>query len=437
MFKYLKKAESLGATFTDIRFERNKTRTIEISSNGKSSTKYITDEGYMIRTIVNRNLGVKATNKIDESEIEDAIRSAIGDERINIVYLPSKHATVRIGKDFNKSIEEQFYDLEKIANSIRDLHTSIRAFSIKYFEKKYHKEYYSTEDREIITDGNLSGLYINIIAREGDVIAKISDSLSSHLGYVLDVFNINEFLERLRNRITNQLKGKEVKNGEYDVILAPQVVGDLVNKMGLLAKADSAVNNELYKFRGKRIAPEFVNIIDSPTLDNPKAIGYLLYDDEGVEGRQTKIIENGKLKDFITDRYYSAYLGQSPTGNARAQSFRDLPSIITRNIYLQAGDKRLEELFEGIKEGYYLVSSINEETSDETFQFKIQEGYRIENGEIKEPIRGVKITGNVIETIGKIDMTSKEFDLYEKYNMEVSYGGPFVRILKVKMESLI
>ncbi|MEM0294026.1 MAG: metallopeptidase TldD-related protein, partial [Saccharolobus sp.] len=92
---------------------------------------------------------------------------------------------------------------------------------------------------------------------------------------------------------------------------------------------------------------------------------------------------------------------------------------------------------EGIKEGYYLVSSINEETSDETFQFKIQEGYRIENGEIKEPIRGVKITGNVIETIGKIDMTSKEFDLYEKYNMEVSYGGPFVRILKVKMESLI
>ncbi|QGA54595.1 TldD/PmbA family protein [Sulfolobus sp. E5-1-F] len=439
MFKYIKRAEELGASFVDIRHEKTTSSEFTITDD----RKYVTsgnDEGYSIRVVYNRNWGFKVSDRIDNSTVEEVINSAYGDERVNIVYLPSKHDTVKIGKEINKSKEEISQDLNKIAKQIANLHPTIRSFTLNYYDEIFHKDYYSSEDREIIIDGNISSLSIHIIAREGDTIVETSENLSTHMGYVIDIFDINQVLEKLSRRIENQLRGKTPKAGEYPVILAPEVLGVFLHEaIGHLSEADIALNGELNGFRGKKIGEDFLNISDMPIIDNPQST-IVYYDDEGVEGREVKIVDKGVLKEFMTNRYYSAYLGEPPTGNGRAQNYGDFPLIRMRNIYMKPGNNVLSELLEGIREGYYLVSAIGGETnSDGTFQFAIQEGYKIENGEIKEPIRNIGFSGNTLTTLSMIDMISKDFGMSSGYcekngqEVNVSDGGPHVRIKSLKV----
>ncbi|ACP38227.1 zinc metalloprotease TldD [Saccharolobus islandicus] len=439
MFKYIKRGEELGASFVDIRYEKTASNEFTITDD----RKYVTsgnDEGYSIRILYNRNWGFKVSDRIDNSTIEEAVNSAFGDERVNIVYLPSKHDTIKIGKEVNKSKEEMSEDLNKIAKQIANLHPSIRSYNLNYYDETIHKEYYSSEDREIILDENISSLNIYVIAREGDTIVETAENLTTHMGYVVDVFDINEVLEKLSRRIENQLRGKTPKAGEYPVVLAPEVVGVFLHEaIGHLSEADVAISGILYELRGKKIGEDFLNISDVPSIDNPNST-IVYYDDEGVEGREVKIIEKGVLKEFMTNRYYSAYLGEPPTGNGRTQSYNDFPLPRMRNVYMKPGNNTLSELFEGIKEGYYLGSAIGGETSsDGTFQFAIQEGYRIENGEIKEPVRNIGFSGNTLTTLSMIDMISKDFGMSAGYcekngqEVNVSEGGPHVRIKSLKV----
>ncbi|MEM4077050.1 MAG: TldD/PmbA family protein, partial [Metallosphaera sp.] len=226
------------------------------------------------------------------------------------------------------------------------------------------------------------------------------------------------------------------KGGDYNVVLAPDVVGVFSHEaVGHLSEADLAVNGILSNVKGKKVAPEYVSIIDSGFSDNPMAHGILPYDDDGVESRDVKIVDKGVIGEFLVDRYYAAYLGERPTGNARAEDFRSTILIRMRNTYMLPGEMSKDELIEEIKDGYLMVSPLGGQTSpDGTFQFGIQEGYRIERGEIKESLRNVGISGYTIETLGKINGVSKDFGMWPGYcgkggqSVPVGTGGPYISV---------
>jgi Predicted Zn-dependent proteases and their inactivated homologs len=142
---------------------------------------------------------------------------------------------------------------------------------------------------------------------------------------------------------------------------------------------------------------------------------------------------------MLVDRFYSAYLGERPTGNGRAEDFRSPLLIRMRNTYMKPGSWSKEELLKDVKSGYLLVSPLGGQTSpDGTFQFGIQEGYVIENGEIQGTLRNTAISGYTIETLGKITAVSKDFDVWPGHcgkggqSVPVSTGGPYIRV-KVKV----
>ncbi|WP_171714505.1 MULTISPECIES: zinc metalloprotease TldD [Acidianus] len=441
MLNLLRRAEELGSVFADLR----SFYVDDLSLNVSESREYVQtngiESGHSLRVLYNGNWGYSSFVNPGSEEVKRAIDSAYGDEKVNIVYLPPKHDEVKIRpkKEVNKGIEEIRDDLRKIKEKVMQ-DSRVKAISVRYFNQKVRKEYYSTEDREILQEYSLSGVYLSAVAFDSGVMASAYYGVATYEGYPLEVFDENSMVDIILKRINNQLKGKVPTAGESEVILSPDVVGVFSHEaLGHLAEADLAVNGILYPLRGKKIAPDFVTIVDSPRHDLPMSIGITPYDDEGVEGREIKILDNGIVSEFLVDRYFAVFLGQRPSGNARAEDFRSPVLIRMRNTYMYPGKWSVEEMISEIKDGYLVVSPLGGQTSpDGTFQFGIQEGYRIEKGEVKEPLRNFGIAGYTLETLGRIEAVSKNFDMWPGFcgkggqSVPVGTGGPHVKV-KVKV----
>src|SRR4030042_216380 len=163
---------------------------------------------------------------------------------------------------------------------------------------------------------------------------------------------------------------------------------------------------------GKMVAERAVCQLKAKT---PKggAFGSYKDDDEGVPAQKTLLVKNGVVAGLMHNRETAQKFGVKPTGNARAEDFHVEPIIRMRNTFIEPRDHSLEELFEGIKFGYYLKSFRGGQANlDGTFQVGVQEAYEIVNGEVGKPVRNASISGNTLETLLKVDAVGKDFELW-------------------------
>jgi TldD protein len=439
----IKLLENLGAEFADIRYIKNKTLSIISNETRNFVTNNGISEGYSIRVLYKGNFGYKATTNLNNYEIKEALNVSIGDGRSRIFYASPKRDKITIKEKYenNLGMEKNMKEISEIKDKIMKSDKRIKSVNVRYNRSNFEKKYVSSDGRDIELNYTISNIYISAVARENDITASAHVSLSTYLGYPLEVFDINKSIEKLLTKLNNQLKGKPPKAGEFKVILSPEVSGVFAHEaLGHLAEADLAIQGILGKMVGKRIAKDFVNVSDSPYNEDPMAIGITPYDDEGIEGREVKIIENGFVKEFMNNRAYAASLNQSPTGNGRAEDFRSNVLVRMRNTYFKPGDMKLDEIIREVKDGYMMKSVLGGQTSpDGTFQFGIEEGYKIEKGEITYPLRNVGIAGYTLETLSAISSITKDFSFWPGVcgkmgqSVFVGTGGPYLLVEKIKV----
>lgn len=158
---------------------------------------------------------------------------------------------------------------------------------------------------------------------------------------------------------------------------------------------------------GTQIANEKVTAIDDGTI--PNAWGSVNIDDEGTPARRNVLIENGVLKSYMIDKLNGRRMGMSSTGNSRRQSYAFEPTSRMTNTYIAAGEDEDRDIIGSIEYGLYAKSmgggSVNPVTGQ--FNFSVDEGYVIRDGEICEPVRGASLIGKGSEVLMKIDMVGK------------------------------
>jgi|ECHhosMinimDraft_1075155.scaffolds.fasta_scaffold00287_7 TldD protein len=443
MLELLKHAEEMGVDFADLRRNWVKVLSASVSDDRITVPSNGVEEGYSIRVLYRNSWGYRTSTKLSREDLEEAVKTSFGDERVSIVNLPPKRDSIYVKPKVSLDVpmERKLKTLKAIRDQLKSSFSAVKSVTVSYREEKVRKEYYSTEGREIEQSWEFSYLSLRAYAMEGEVVASSFSTASTYYGYVLEMIDLNQLVDDLINKLKAQLKGVPPKAGEYTVVLSPQVVGVFSHEaIGHLAEADLAVNGILRNLIGRTVARSTVSVSDSPSLPADNAIGFTPYDDEGVEGREVRIVEQGKVREVMNDRYYASYFGQPPTGNGRTEDFRSPVLIRMRNTYMKPGDMQLDELLEGIKEGFLMVSPVGGQTSpDGTFQFGIQEGYRIVNSEIGESLRNVGISGYTLETLSKIDGVSKDFQVWPGFCgkggqlVPVSTAGPYIRVRELKV----
>ncbi len=159
---------------------------------------------------------------------------------------------------------------------------------------------------------------------------------------------------------------------------------------------------------GKKVASDLITVIDGADMEG--RFGSFSFDDEGTPSQQTILIENGILKNFLSDKYTAKRLGIHPSGNGRRESFRTKPVPRMTNTIIAPGRMDPQEILSSVKNGLLVKrmggGEVNVANGD--FVFEVSEGYLIENGQVKHPVRGAILTGNGPKVLEIIDMVGAD-----------------------------
>lgn len=193
--------------------------------------------------------------------------------------------------------------------------------------------------------------------------------------------------------------------GAYDVIFDPLIFGSSLGVWGGMASAYSVLiqMSVFVNKMGQTVAPKFVTLRDNPAA---YAVGNRVFDDEGAPAKENVIIDHGVLKGFLHNNSTAKIFKTETTGNA------GLVTPNPWNIEMDAGNISKDELFKETKKGLYLTNTWYtrfQNYAKGDFSTIPRDGiFLIENGEIKQSIKDLRISDNAATMLSNIAAISKE-----------------------------
>jgi len=228
------------------------------------------------------------------------------------------------------------------------------------------------------------------------------------------------------------------KGGKMPVVMGAGPSGVLLHEaMGHAFEADfNRKGQSVFSDRmGSRICPEGINVVDDGTMSFNR--GACRYDDEGVAGQKTYMVENGILTSFLHDRISAAWFGVEPTGNGRRENFRYNPIPRMRATYMESGDASPSDIIAEVRQGIYVSELSNGQVKigEGDFTFFVKSGFLIEDGRLTAPIKDVNIIGNGPEALSNIKAVGNDLKIDDgtwtcgkEQSVAVSCGMPTVLV---------
>ncbi|WP_411867351.1 TldD/PmbA family protein [Vulcanococcus limneticus] len=230
-----------------------------------------------------------------------------------------------------------------------------------------------------------------------------------------------------------------VEAGQLPVVLANRFGGVIFHEACGHLLETTQVERGTTPFAGKvgeAIAHEAVTAIDEGLSDG--AFGSLSMDDEGMEPQRTVLIENGVLQRFLSDRAGERRTGHARTGSGRRQGHTFAAASRMRNTYIAAGPHTPEELIASVDRGLYCKAMGGGSVGPTgQFNFAVEEGYLIENGQLTKPVKGATLIGEAKEVMPRISMCANDLELAAGFCGSVS-GSIFVTVGQphIKVDSI-
>jgi TldD protein len=435
----------VNGDYADIRYEV-KTEVI-ISFSGRELTQLSTNstDGYVLRLLKKGGLSSVAFSNskdadkvIKKAEENSLLMSRHIDEPIRF----AKSET--IVDSFMPELDEDPQDLTideklkitKAYNNIPLRHKNIATTNIIYQEIIRDKFFANTEQsriREKLTTTRISG---TIISRDGTLLQNVRVGIGGSNGFGV-LRNKQEEFENRTSIAVQLLKTPSVKSGVYNAILNQRLAGLFTHEaFGHFSEADLIEDNLSMREKmklGAKLGNSNLDIIDDPTI--PGLLGFYKYDDEGIRAKPTQLMKNGVLVGRLHSRRTAPAFQEPLTGHCVAEDYRYAPIIRMGNIFIQPGEYTLEELFDLLGDGLYLLDAKGGQTSGENFTFGAQYGYLVKNGKKDKLIRDINISGNLYKTLQNIKALGNNTTWSQiggcgkgQYNIRSCHGAPNILV---------
>ncbi len=147
-------------------------------------------------------------------------------------------------------------------------------------------------------------------------------------------------------RTMNLLGAKKIKTETLPIIIQNQGVGRVFGGF-LQAMTGRSVQQKqsfLADQKGKRVGSPHFTIIDDPFVKG--GLGSRLFDADGFAAKKRVMVDNGVLKDYYVDWYYSRKLEREPTTGGPT------------NLIVPPGKRSVEEIMKDLGRGIYITGFI-------------------------------------------------------------------------------
>lgn len=444
---------SKGTSYVEARYQARVTTEVNFVNGELERIRVAENTGCGIRVLVDGCWGFSSTNNL--SLLKESLSHAISAARVlaqakkNKVkgLAKSRMVTGTFQTSSNGNLSD--IDIEQKVQVVREGEKAarsnrvVKAASCSYRETLDHKAIVNSDGADLEIFDSKPEFSVAAIAKRGNQSATAHEGIGVTGGWN-DLFKKShlEYALTASERAAKLLDAKHVSGRKSTIILDPAMVGLLSHEaIGHTVEADFVLSGSVVKNKiGEQVASELVTLVDSGKSEIANnAGGTIIVDDEGVDAGRTAIIEKGILKSFLHNRESAMIFGIEPTGNARAFQYDDEPLIRMRNTFIEPRTDKLEDMIKETKHGYVVKGARNGQAdANGEFMFGAEEVYRIENGEVKELMKGASISGNAFEVLRSVDLVGDEFQ-YDigtgycgKYQpAKVDGGGPYIRCVAV------
>ena len=444
----LSAALSCGGEYADIFLEDTRISSLVLQDGKVSQAQQVCLYGAGIRAVQGSQTGYAYTMDLSEKAMLQAAKFAgsmfPGASKQDFSLQTPSIGPIEVG------LPSDMMSPEKVRQFLIQIEEKARSKDASVIRVKAYISQRMQEVQFVASDGTAfhdyrprTSLSINIVMERGGKTQMGYASRMLQMGS--EFFSstlIEEVVSEAIQRTDFLFSASQIEGGEMPVVMAAGSSGILLHEAighafeaDFIRTGDSIFTGKL----GKEICHPSISIVDDGTL--PNDAGMLRYDDEGVPGQRTILVEKGKLNSYLYDRISAKHFGVKPTGNGRRESFRCMPIPRMRSTYMLPGEAKEEDIIRSVRRGIYAQSFTNGQVQIGAgdFTFFMKTGYLIEDGKLTKPLRDLNVIGNGPEALRQISMVADNLKIDHSASMcgkegqkaAVSQGLPTVLIDKL------
>jgi len=361
----------------------------------------------VLRVALGKKIAVVTTNRVQPSSVKQSLQKAIS---LAGVQQPNDEFITLPGP-------ESIPEIETFSNNISRLtpHRKVKMVQglLRRAKEKGCKASgaFSNGEVELAVVNSLgveayqkfSDLFLHLIVENEQ-----SSSYASFVARNPDQLNVDSLAQEAIRK-TSKEEPIQVEPGEYEVILEPYAVSDLLSFLGYLGFHALAVQEGRSFFSnrfGEKMVDEKVTIYDDG-LD-PEGL-QVPFDFEGVPKKKVTFFARGVAKEVTYDSFTAGREGKNSTGHGLIAPNTSGPIPI--NLFMKGGESSLGEMIRSVRKGIYVTrfhytnvvepmkAVITGMTRDGTFL--------IEEGEMTRPIKNLRFTESILKALSRVSAISK------------------------------
>lgn len=400
----LQMALHAGASQCRVNLSKSVTDLVDTLNGEVDKVTHCLDRGLILSLFVDGRFGTFSTNKLCEKDLQKFVDDAVAMCRLLAVdpfrKLP---APERCCTEAKTGDELGLYDptYSEVTGRMRTSAALKAAVDMKKPRDGYtiiseEGQYSDSEFDTITIDSN--GLFCRHMETSFEYASELTIQTpdgEKYSGYwwtadnFLKNFDPSKVGEEAARRAARQIGPAESEGGKMTMVVASDVASKLVTPLLNALGGYSIQQNSSFMIGslGNQMFPEGLTIIDDCRV--PGQTGSRLFDSEGVSTVPDTVIEAGTVKKYFLNTYIAGKMEMEPTSED-----------CTRAHLLPYPEKGLDcaEILRRCKEGILVTGfnggNCNAATGD--FSYGI-EGLRFEDGQIREPVSEMLVTGNFIE----------------------------------------